>query len=72
MYASVSYVFKLVGANKTQKVKKKPWWKRRLEERFKQPNCDLGYVKMLLVKKKIKKKHKNRLERKCNIQRKKP
>ena len=60
MAVIVAYVFKLVGANKTPKEKKKPWWKRLLEKRLEQLNCNLGFVKTLLEKKNIKRKHKDR------------
>ena len=70
MCTSAAYVSKLVGTNKSLK-KKELCWKRWLEERLKQLNRNLGFVNMLFEKKMIKKKYKDRLEIKCNIQRKK-
>ena len=70
MYAAAAYVSELVGANKLPKTKKKPWWKRRLEGKLKELSQDLDFVNNLLEKRNIKKKHKDRLERKYNIRRK--
>lgn len=67
---SAAYVSKLVGTNKSLKEKMEIWWKRRLEETLKQLNRNLGFANMLLEKKMIKKKYKDRLEIKRNIQRK--
>ena len=70
MYAAAAYVTELVGANKLQKTKKEPWWKRKLEGKLKELNPDLDFVNNLLEKRNIKKKHKDRLERRYNIRRK--
>ena len=70
MYAATAYVSELVRADKLPKTKKEPWWKRRLEEKLKELSRDLDFVNNLLQKRNIKKKHKDRLERKCNIRRK--
>ena len=59
-----------VGAKKLPKTKNEPWWKRRLERKLKELNRDLDFVDILLEKRNIKKKHKDRLERKYNIQKK--
>ena len=63
MYAAAAYVTELVGANKLPKTKKEPWWKRRLEGKLKELRRDLDFVNNLLEKRNIKKKHKDRLER---------
>ena len=70
MYAAAAYVTELVGANKLPKTKKEPWWKRRLEGKLKELSRDLDFVNNLLEKRNIKKKHKDRLERRYNIRRK--
>ena len=70
MYAAAAYVTELVGVNKLPKTKKEPWWKRRLEGKLKELSRDLGFVNNLLEKINIKKKYKDRLERRYNIQRK--
>ena len=70
MYAAAAYVTELVGANKLPKTKKEPWWKRRLEEKLMELSQDLDFVNNLLEKSNIKKKHKDRLERRYNIRRK--
>ena len=70
MYAAAAYVSELVGANKLPKRKKKPCWKRGLEGKLKELSQDLDFVNNLLEKRNVKKKHKDRLERKYNIQRK--
>ena len=70
MYAAAAYVTELVGANKLPKQKKEPWWKRRLEEKLMELSQDFDFVNNLLEKSNIKKKHKDRLERRCNIRRK--
>ena len=49
---------------------KEPWWKRWLEENLKKLSRDLDFVNNLLGKTNIKKKQKDRLKRKYNIQRK--
>ena len=69
MYAAAAYVTELVGANKLPKTKKEPLWKRRLEGKLKELSRDLDFVNNLLEKRNIKKKHKDRLERKYNIRR---
>ena len=63
MYAAAAYVTELVEANKLPKTKKEPWWKRRLEGKLKELRRDLDFVNNLLEKRNIKKKHKDRLER---------
>ena len=70
MYAAAAYVTELVGVNKLPKTKKEPWWKRRLEEKLMELSQDFDFVNNLLEKSNIKKKHKDRLERRCNIRRK--
>ena len=70
MYAAAAYVTELVGANKLPETKKEPWWKRRLEGKLKELDRDLDLVNNLLEQRNIKKKHKDRLERRSNIQRK--
>ena len=70
MYAAAAYVTELVGANKLPKTKKEPWWKRRLEGKLKELSRDLDFVNNLLEKRNMKKKHKDRLERRYNIRRK--
>ena len=64
----LQHVTELVGANKLPKTKKEPWWKGRLE--LKELSRDLDFVNNLLEKRNIKKKHKDRLERRYNIRRK--
>ena len=71
MYTAAAYVSQLVGANKLPKIKKEPWWKRRLEGKLKELSRDLDFVNNLLEKRNIKKKHKDRLERRYNVRRKK-
>ena len=51
-------------------ITKEPWWKRRLEENLRKLSRDLDFVNNLLGKTNIKKKQKDRLERKYDIQRK--
>ena len=51
-------------------ITKEPWWKRWLEENLTKLSRDLDFVNNLLGKTNIKKKQKDRLERKYNIQRK--
>ena len=70
MYAAAAYVSELVGANKLPKIKKEPWWKRQLERTLEEVSRDLDFANNLLEKKNIKRKHKDRLERKNNIRRK--
>ena len=70
MYAAAAYVFELVGANKLPKIKKESWWKRQLERTLEEVSRDLDFANNLLEKKNIKRKHKDRLERKNNIRRK--
>ena len=70
MYAAAAYVSELAGVNKLPKTKNEPWWKSRLEEKFKELSRDLDFVNNLLEKRNIKKKHKDRLKRKYNIRRK--
>ena len=70
MCAAAAYVFELVGAHKLPTTKKELWWKRRLEGKLKELNRDLDFVNILLEKRNTKKKHKERLERKYNIRRK--
>ena len=55
-----------------QRQKKEPWWKRRLEGKLKELIRDLDFVNILLEKRIVKKKHKDMLEKKYNIQRKRP
>ena len=69
MYAA-AYVTELVGANKLPKTKKEFWWKRRLEGKLTELIRDLDFVKNLLDKRNIKKKYKDRLERRYNVRRK--
>lgn len=64
MHAKATHVSKLVEPNKTPNEKKEHWWNRGLEGRLKQLNRELVFVNMLLKKKKIEKKHKDRLDRK--------
>ena len=47
MYAAAA---ELVGANKLPNTKQEPWWKRRLEGKFKELSRDLDSVKNLLNK----------------------
>ena len=70
MYAAAAYVTELVGVNKLPKTKKEPWRKTRLEGKLKELSRDLDFVNNLLEKRNIKKKHKDRLERRPNIRRK--
>ena len=70
MYAAAAYVTELVGANRLPKTKKQLWWKRGLEGKLKELSRDLDFVNNLLEKRNIKKKHKDRLERRYNIRRK--
>ena len=67
MYVAAAYVSELVGANKLPETKKEPWWKRRLKGKLKELRRDLNFVNNLFEKRNIKKKHKDRLERKCDI-----
>ena len=46
--SNTMHVFELVGANKLQKTKKEPWWKRRSEGKLKELNRDLDFVNILL------------------------
>ena len=66
-YAAAAYVSELVGAYKLPNTKKERWWKRQLEGKLKQLNRDVNFVNILLEKRNNKNKHKDRLERKCNI-----
>ena len=68
MHAAAAYVTELVGANKLPKTKKETWWKRRLEGKLKKLSGDLGFMKNLLEKRNIKKKHKDRPEKKKETQ----
>ena len=70
MYAAAAHVTELVGANKLPKTKKELWWKRRLEGKLKELSRDLDLVKTLLEKGNIEKKHKDSLERKYSIRKK--
>ena len=70
MHTAAAYVTELVGANKLPKTKKEPWWKRWLEGKLKEPRRDLDFVNNLLEQRNIKKKHKDRLERRYSIRRK--
>ena len=70
MYAAAAYVTELVGANRLPKTKKQLWWKRGLEGKLKELSRDLDFVNNLLEKRNIKKKHKDRMERRYNIRRK--
>ena len=70
MYAAAAYVTELDGVNKLPKTKKEPWWKRRLEEKLMELSQDFDFVNNLLEKSNIKEKHKDRLERRYNIRRK--
>ena len=47
-----------------QRHKKEPWWKRWLDGKLKELNRDLDFVNILLEKRNIKKKHKDRLKKK--------
>ena len=49
-------------------ITKEPWWKRWLEENLRKLSRDLDFLNNLLGKTNIKKKQKDRLERKYNIQ----
>ena len=69
-YAAAAYISELVGANKLQKTKKVYWWKRRLEGKLKELSRDLDFVNILLEQRNLKKKHKDRVEKKYNIRRK--
>ena len=51
-------------------ITKEPWWKRWLEENLRKLSRDLDFVNNLLGKTNIKKKQKDRLERKYDFQRK--
>ena len=70
LIAAAAYVSELVGANQLPKTTKGPWWKRRLEGKLKELSRDLDFMSNLPEKRKIKKKYKDRLERKYSIRRK--
>lgn len=57
---------------KPKKEKKEPWWKKRLEGQIRELQRDLQFVKHLIDKKTMKKKWRDYLQRKYNIQQKKP
>ena len=70
MFAGAAYVSELVGANTVPVTKKEPWWRRRLEGKLKELSEDLDFMKILLEKRTIRKKHRDRLKRKYDIRRK--
>ena len=70
MFAGAAYVSESVGANKLPKTKKEPWQRRRSEGKLKELNEDLDFTKILLEKRTIGKKHRDRLKRKYDIRRK--
>ena len=57
---------------KTFQRQKSTLWKRRLQEKLKKLSRDLDCMSFLLEKRNIKKKHKDRVERRYNIGRKRP
>ena len=54
----------LVRPNKLPRTKRELWGKRKLERKLKELNRHLNYVNILLEKRNIKNKHKDRLKRK--------
>ena len=70
MCAAAADVSELVRANKLPKAKKEPWRKRRVEGKLKELVRDLDSLSNLFEKRSIEKKHKDRLDRKYNIRRK--
>ena len=70
IYAAAAYGTELVGANNFQRLKKEPWWKRRLEGKLKELSQDLDFVSKIVEKRNIKREHKDRMERRNNIRRK--
>ena len=71
IYTAAACFSELVRAHKFPKTNKELWWKRRLEGQLKELIRDLDFVQILLEKRSIKKKHKDRLDRKHNIRKKK-
>ena len=70
MYAAAAYVSDLSGASTLPKTKKESWRKKRLEGKMRELSREFEFANILLKKRDFKKKHKDRLERKYNIQRK--
>ena len=64
LYAGAAVVIEMVGMKKVvTNNKKEPWWKIRLDKQVWELNTDLGRVNTLIQNGKIKRKHKDDLER---------
>ena len=69
VYAGAVVVTEMLGVKNRKSTGMEPWWKRRMEAQVKQLNKNLGYISTLTESKNIKKKHKNRLERRYKMKR---
>ena len=69
-YAGVAAVMEMLGVKNRKSTGIEPWWKRRMKAQVKQLNKELGHIDTLIERKNMKKKHKNRPERRYKMKRK--
>ena len=69
VYAGAAVVTKMLGIKKRKSTRREPWWKRKMEAQVKQLSKNLGHINTLTQRKNIKKKHKDELERRYKLKR---
>ena len=69
VYAGAVVVSEMLGVKNRKSTGMEPWWKKRMEAQVKQLHKDLGHINTLNEREKIKKKHKDWLERRYKMKR---
>ena len=69
VYAGAIVVMEMLGVKNRKGTGMEPWWKRRMEAQVKQLHKDLGHINTLTERKNTKKKHKDGLERRYKLKR---